>query len=70
MSGSITAVRLITEQIQLVIVRRRFGTVGRLQDQRFYRRFFKYCHRKHLHQCVEGHAQLQPSPDDGDQHVD
>jgi hypothetical protein len=45
----ISTVRSIAEQIQLVIVHDRFGTVGRLYDDRFYRGFFKYCHRKYLH---------------------
>ena len=58
-----TAVRSITKQIQLVIVRDGIGTVGRLQDYRFYRHLFKCCHRKHLHQCVERHVRLQPLPD-------
>jgi len=49
----ITTVRSISEQIQLVIVRDICGTVGCLKDHRFYRGFFKYCHRKHLHQYVE-----------------
>jgi hypothetical protein len=49
----LTTVRSIPEQIQLVIVRDICGTVGRLKDHRFYRGFFKYCDRKHLHQCVE-----------------
>ena len=49
----ITTVRLIAEQIQLVIIHDAFGTVGCLKDYRFYRGFFKHCHRKHLHQCVE-----------------
>src|ERR1035437_10433488 len=48
----ITTVRSISEQIQLVIVHGICGTVGRLKDHRFYRGFFKYCDRKHLHQCV------------------
>ena len=48
-----TTVRLIAEQIQLVIVHDAFRTVGCLKDYRFYRGFFKHRHRKHLHQCVE-----------------
>jgi len=48
-----TTVRSITEQIQLVSGYDVLGTVGFLGNHRFYRGFFKYCHRKHLHQCVE-----------------
>jgi hypothetical protein len=48
-----TAVRSITKQIQLLIVYHICGTVGRLENHRFYRNLFEYCHRKHLHQCVE-----------------
>jgi hypothetical protein len=49
----ITAVRSITKQIQLLIVYHIYGTVGQLENHRFYRNLFEYCHRKHLHQCVE-----------------
>jgi hypothetical protein len=39
-----TAVRSIAEQIQLLIAYHTCGTVGRLEDHRFYRSFFEYCH--------------------------
>ncbi len=51
--GRNTTVRSIVKQIQLVIVNNGFGTVGSLRNQRLYGGFFKYCHRKYLHQCVE-----------------
>jgi hypothetical protein len=54
----------------LVVVHDETGTVEYLKNHKSYRHHFKYCHRKHLHQCVEGHAELQSLPDDGDQHVD
>jgi len=69
MSG-ITTVRSISKQIQLVIVRAELGTVGRLENYKLYRGRFKHRHRKDLHQCVERGVQLQPLPNDGDQHVD
>ena len=50
---SFTTVRSISEQIQLVIIHDVRRTVGCLKNHRFYRGFFKYCNRKHLHQCVE-----------------
>jgi eukaryotic-like serine/threonine-protein kinase len=49
----ITAVRLITEQIQLISGYIQVGIVSDLGKHRFYRRFFEYRHRKYLHQCVE-----------------
>ena len=49
----IIGVRLKAKQIQLVIVLCSIVSVGLQRKCSLYRHFFEYCHRKHLHQCVE-----------------